>query len=161
MTCPLCESTATTERADRTELGYRRFHCRVCMREFNERTRTLFSRLQYPTDVVCLVVLWRFRYKLSLWDLAEMSLQCGLAFTFEAVQAWEAKLAPLLAETLPKRRYGTAGKSWSVDETMCRCKGAGALGTVPSTPMGISSMRGSAIQGTSPQPRRSSAPPRG
>jgi hypothetical protein len=38
-----------------------------------------------------------------------MSLQRGLAFTFEAVQAWEAKLAPLLAETLPKRRYGTAG----------------------------------------------------
>jgi hypothetical protein len=27
--------------------------------------------------------------------------------------------------------------------------------------MGISSMRGSAIQETSPQPRRSSAPPRG
>jgi putative transposase len=61
MTCPPCESTATTERADRTELGYRRFLCRVCMREFNECTRTLFSRLQYPTDVVRLVVLWCFR----------------------------------------------------------------------------------------------------
>jgi transposase-like protein len=81
------------------------------MREFNERTRTLFSRLQYPTNVVCLVVLWRFRYKLSLWDLAEMSLQRGLAFRFEAVQAWGVKLAPLLAETLPKQRYGAAGKS--------------------------------------------------
>jgi transposase-like protein len=107
------------------------------MREFNERMGTLVNRLQYPTDVVCLVVLWRFRYKLSLRDLAEMSLQRALAFMLEAVQAWEAKLAPLLAETLLKRRYGTAGKSWSVDETVYRCKGAGALCTVPSTPIGI------------------------
>ncbi len=34
MTCPHCESTATTQRSDRTELGYRRFHCRYCRRVF-------------------------------------------------------------------------------------------------------------------------------
>jgi putative transposase len=56
MTCPHGESTATTERSDRTTLGYRRFRCRDCSRVFNERTGTLFNRLQYPTDVVCLVV---------------------------------------------------------------------------------------------------------
>jgi putative transposase len=77
MTCPHCESTATTERSERTELGYRRFRCRYCQRVFNERTGTPFYRLQYPTDVVCLVVLRRFRYKLSLRDLAEMFLQRG------------------------------------------------------------------------------------
>ena len=33
--------------------------------KFNERTGTCFNHLQYPTDVVCLVVLWRVRYKLS------------------------------------------------------------------------------------------------
>jgi hypothetical protein len=78
MTCPHCESTATTKRPDQTELGYRRFRCRDCRRGFNERTGTPFNRLQYPTDVVCLVVLWRFRYKLSLRDLAEMFLQRGI-----------------------------------------------------------------------------------
>jgi putative transposase len=61
MTCPHCESTATTERPDRTELGYRRFRCRACQRAFNEWTGTPFDRLQYPTAVICLVVLWRFR----------------------------------------------------------------------------------------------------
>jgi putative transposase len=67
MTCPYCESTATTERPDCTELGHRRVRCRVCKREFNERTGIPFNRLQqYPIDVVCLVILWRFRYKLSL-----------------------------------------------------------------------------------------------
>ena len=40
-------------------MGYRRFRRRTCQREFNERTGTSFNHLQYPTDVVCLVVLWR------------------------------------------------------------------------------------------------------
>jgi hypothetical protein len=74
MTCPHCESTAITERLDRTELGYHRFRCRDCQRRFNERTGTPLRRLQHPTNVVCLLVLWRFRDKLSLRDLAEMFL---------------------------------------------------------------------------------------
>jgi putative transposase len=106
MRCPHCASTATTERPDRTELGYRRFRCHACQHGFNERTGTPFNRLHYPTDVICWVGLWRFRYKLSLRDLAEMFLQRGLFFTQEAVREWESQLAPLLSATLRKRRYG-------------------------------------------------------
>jgi putative transposase len=123
MTCPHCESTATTERSDRTALGYRRFRCRDCKRVCNERTGTPFNRLQYPTDVVCLVVLWRFRYKLSLRDLAAMFLQRSLIFTHEAVREWESKRGPLLHETLRRRRYGAVGKSWYVDETYVKVQG--------------------------------------
>jgi putative transposase len=123
MTCPHCQSTATTERSDQTELGYRRFRCRACHRGFNERTGTPFNRLQYPTDVVCLVVLWRFRYKLSLRDLAEMFLQRGLIFTHEAVRDWETKLTPLLTEALRKKRLGAVRDSWYVDETYVRVQG--------------------------------------
>src|SRR2546425_12496042 len=83
MRCPHCESTATTERRERTELGYRRFRCDTCQREFNERTGTRFNHLQYPTDIVRPVVLWRVRYKLSLRDLPEMFLERGLVFTHE------------------------------------------------------------------------------
>jgi putative transposase len=82
-----------------------------------------FSRLQYPTEVICLVVLWRLRYKLSLWDLAEMFLQRGLIFTHEAVRDWEAKLAPLLSDVLRKRRHGAGGQSWYVDETSIKVQG--------------------------------------
>jgi putative transposase len=96
MRCPHCLSTATTERSDRTELGYRRFRCHDCGRVFNERTGTPFNRLQYPMDVVSLVVFWRFRYKLSLRDLAGMFLRRGILFTHEAVREWESKLAPLM-----------------------------------------------------------------
>jgi len=49
---------------------------------------------------------WRLRYKLSLRDLAEMFLIRGLVFTHEAVRDREAKLAPLFAEGLRKRRAG-------------------------------------------------------
>ena len=68
MRCPHGHSGHTQVRPERTELGDRRFRCRACTREFNERTGTLFTRLQYPSAVVCLVMLWRLRYKPSLRD---------------------------------------------------------------------------------------------
>jgi putative transposase len=123
MTCPHCESTVIAERPDCTELGYRRFRCRACKREFNERTGTPFNRPQYPTDVVRLVILWRFRYKLTLRDLAEMFLQRSLVFTHEAMREWESKLAPLLSRELRKKRSGAVGNSWYVDETYIKVHG--------------------------------------
>jgi transposase-like protein len=74
--------------------------------------------VQYPPDVICLVVLWRVRYKLSLRDLVEMFLERGVVFTHEAVREWEAKLASVLRETLRKYRRGKVGHSWYCDETV-------------------------------------------
>ncbi len=65
--------------------GYQTFRCATCRRTFNERTGTPFNFLEYPTDIVLLVVLWRLRYKVSLRDLAEMFLERGFVFTHEAV----------------------------------------------------------------------------
>jgi putative transposase len=109
--CPHCESGDTRERQERTELGYRRFRCRGCRREFDERTGTRFNHLQYPTNIVCLVVLWRVRYKLSLRDLPQMFLERGIVFTHEAVREWEVQLAPVLSEMLRKHRRGRIGQS--------------------------------------------------
>lgn len=72
---------------------------------------------------VCLVVLWRVRYKLSLRDLAEMFLERGLVFTHEAVQEWEDQFAPLLSELLRKHRRGRIGPSWYTDKTYMKVKG--------------------------------------
>jgi putative transposase len=118
MDCPHCQSSATTERPDVTARGCRRFRCRSCGRGFNERTGSVFNRVQYPPDVICLVVLWRVRYKLSFRDLTEMFLDRGVVFTHEAVREWEAKLAPVLSETLRKQRRGKVGRSWYCDETV-------------------------------------------
>jgi putative transposase len=60
-------------------------------------TSTAFTLLEYPTDMVLLVVLWRLRDILSLRDVAEMFLVRGFVFTHEAVRDWEARFAPFLA----------------------------------------------------------------
>jgi putative transposase len=123
MNCPHCHSSSTSEREGRTVHGFRRFRCRDCGRRYNERTGTVLNRVQVPTDIMFLVVFWRLRDKLSLRDLAEMFLIRGLVFTHEAVRDWEAKLAPLLAEGLRKRRAGKAGRCWHIDETYLKIAG--------------------------------------
>jgi hypothetical protein len=70
-------SAAVSERSEHTTQGYRRFRCRACGKQFNERSESLLNRTQYPSDVIALVVLWRLRYKLSLRDLPEMFLIRG------------------------------------------------------------------------------------
>jgi putative transposase len=126
MQCAGCGSAAVTERPERTARGYRRFRCRDCGRQSNERSGGLLNRAQYPSDVIALVVLWRLRYRLTLRDLGEMFLQRGLVFSHEAVRDWEAKLAPVLAGELRRRRRrkGSArGRHWHVDETYLKVRG--------------------------------------
>jgi putative transposase len=123
MRCVGCGSAAVSERPERTAHGYRRFRCRACGKQFNERSGGVLNRTQFPSDVIALVVLWRLRYKLSLRDLSEMFLLRGIVFSHEAVREWEAKLTLTLAETLRRRRRGKAGRSWLVDETYLKVQG--------------------------------------
>src|SRR3712207_3389674 len=126
MDCVCCGSTAVTERPERTARGYRRFRCRDCGRQFNERSGGELNRTQYPSDIIALVVLWRLRYRLTLRDLCEMFLIRGIVFSHEAVRDWEAKLAPVLAGELRRRRHGKGGtgrRSWFVDETYLKVRG--------------------------------------
>lgn len=120
---PHCAATITIEQHRRIALGYRTFRCGRCHRAFNERTGTAFNHLQYPTDLLLLVVLWRLRYKLSLRELAEMFLVHGFVFSHEAVRDWEARFAPLLTARLRAKRRGTAGTKWHADETYLRVNG--------------------------------------
>ena len=62
MPCPHCAAATTAERTKRTTLGYRTCRCHACRYTYNERTGTPFNSLEYPTDLVLLVVLWRLRY---------------------------------------------------------------------------------------------------
>src|SRR3954447_7182458 len=126
MDCVACGSAAVTERPECTAQGYRRFRCRDCGKQFNERSGTLLNHTQYPSDVIALVVLWRLRYRLTLRDLAEMFLIRGIVFSYEAVRQWEAKLAPAMAEELRWRRRGKGGargRRWHVDETYLKVGG--------------------------------------
>lgn len=123
MNCPYCTSPTTKEQTKKTSLGYRTFRCSDCRRIFNERTGTAFNFLEYPTDIVLQVVLWRLRYKLSLRDLAEIFVARGIVFTHEAVRDWETRFAPLIADQLRRKRRGQAGTCWHADETYIKVRG--------------------------------------
>jgi transposase-like protein len=123
MNCPHCTSPSAKEQHKKTTPGYRILRCSACKHLFNERTGTPFNFLEYPTDIVLLVVIWRLRYKLSFRDVAEMFLERGWSFTHETVRDWETRFAPLLADQLRVKRRGQAGRSWDVDETSIKVQG--------------------------------------
>ena len=120
MDCVACGSTGVTERPERTAQGYRRFRCRDCGTQYNERSGGLLNHTQYPTDVIALVVLWRLRYRLTLSDLPEMFLLRGIVFTQEAVRDWEAKLAPALPPRSPSSRQHSLAASAGVRRHLWR-----------------------------------------
>jgi putative transposase len=118
-----CDAADVSERREQTTQGYRRFRCRACGKQFNERSGGILNRAQYPSDVIALVIFWRLRYKLSLRNLPEMFLIRGIEFSYEAVRDWEAKLTPTLIDKLRWRRKERIGKGWCVDETYIKVNG--------------------------------------
>ena len=126
MNCVYCGSKAVTERREITARGYRRFRCRDCGRQFNERSNGVLNRTCLPSDIIAFVVFCRLRYRLTLRDLSEVMALRGIEVSHEAIRDWEAKLLPVMGDALRKRRHGTrrgAGISWYIDETYLKVRG--------------------------------------
>ena len=122
MACPFCKSKETKERKAKSKLGYRTFYCLGCQRKYNERKGSPYNYLEFPTEIVFLVVLWRIRYKLSLRDLAEMFLERGFEFTHQSVLNWENQFAPLITTKLKLKRKHNAARKIHIDETYIKIK---------------------------------------
>ena len=101
MDCVACGSGAVTQRREPTARGYRRFRCRDCGKQYNERSGGVLNHTQYPSDVIALVVLWRLRCRLILRDLAEMFLIRGIVFSYEACWCRDRRIE--------RRRVGSGG----------------------------------------------------
>ena len=97
MDCVGCSSGAVTERPDLTAKGYRRFRCRDCDQQFNERSDGVLNRASLPSDIIAFVVFCRLRYRLTLRDLSEIMLLRGFTVSHECIRRWEAKLLPIRA----------------------------------------------------------------
>jgi putative transposase len=126
MDCGGCSSPAVTEPPHLTAQGYRRFRCRDCGKQFNERIDGVLNRASLPSDVIAFVVFCRLRYRLTLRDLSEIMLLRGFTVSRDCIRQWEAKLLPVMEEALRKRRHGTgrrSGQSWYVDETYLKVQG--------------------------------------
>ena len=132
MDCVACGSLLVTERREVTAQRHRRFRCRQCGRQFNERSGGVMSRTCLPSDIIAFVVSCRLRYQLTLRDLSKIMALRKLEVSHEAVRDWEAKLVPVMRDELRKRRHGTlraAGISSYVDETYLKVHARGAICT--------------------------------
>ena len=126
MNCVCCGSDAVTERPEVTARGYRRFRCRDCGLQFNERSGGVLNRTCLPSDVIAFVVFCRLSKRLTLRDLSEIMALRGIEVSYEAVRCWKAKLLPIMGDELRKRRFATRrgpGASWYVDETYLKVRG--------------------------------------
>jgi putative transposase len=81
-----CSSAAVTERPDLPAHGYRRFRCRDCDSQFNERSDDALNRASLPSDIIAFVVFCRLRYRLTLRDLTEIMLLRGFTVSHESVR---------------------------------------------------------------------------
>ena len=54
--CPKCKSTELSLLKQRTSIGYKRFRCKSYRCTFNEFSGAVFNFLEYPTDLVLMVV---------------------------------------------------------------------------------------------------------
>ena len=97
MECVGCASAEVTERPDLTAQGYRRFRCRECGKQFNERSDGVLNRASLPSDIIAFVVFCRLRYRLTLRDISEIMLLRGFTVSHECIRRWEAKLLTVMA----------------------------------------------------------------
>ncbi len=115
-----------TVRPEVTARSYRRFRCRTCGRQFNERSDGVLNRTCRPSDIIAFVVFCRRHFRLTLRDLSEIIALRGIKVSREAVRGWEAKLLPVMGDAQRKRRHGSrrgSGASWHVDETYLKVRG--------------------------------------
>ncbi len=104
----------------------RRFRCRDCGRQFNERSGGVLNRTYLPSDVIAFVMFCRLRYRLTLRNLSEIMALRGIGVSYEAVRGWESKLLPVMGDELRKRRFAKRrgpGTSRYVDETYLKVRG--------------------------------------
>lgn len=130
MKCKHCSSTAIRQLKQKTNLGYHQYYCNICGKQFNERTGTPLNFVEYPTEVVMMVVFHYVRYKLSLNDVVEMMSLRGIHICHQTVHNWVQMYATLLAITLRKRRRSKScntrkksGKKWHIDATYIKVEG--------------------------------------
>ena len=86
MNCVCCGSKTVTERREVTAQSYRRFRCRDCGRQFNERRNGVLNRTCLPSDIIAFVVFCRLRYRLTLRDLSESMALSGVEISHEAIR---------------------------------------------------------------------------
>jgi IS6 family transposase len=82
-----------------------------------------FKWRQTAPELILCAVRWYLRYSLSLRDVEELFAERGLAADHTTIWRWVQRYGPELEQRL-RRHIKPTNKSWRVDETYIRVKGA-------------------------------------
>jgi len=123
MNCPHCDSKFTRLLRQKTVLSYEQYRCHGCGKQFNERTGTALNFIEYPTEVVMMVVHYYYRFKVSLDDVVELMVMRGFELCHQTVHNWVQIFGVELGIKLRARRKGKAGGKWHADATYVCIKG--------------------------------------
>lgn len=123
MNCPHCLSAKTSEINAPTKLGYKQYRCHYCAKQYNERTGTNLNNIEYPTEVVMMVVHYYYRFKVSFDDVVELMAMRNISLSHQTVHNWVQTFGIELGLKLRKRRNGKCGKKWHADATYINIKG--------------------------------------
>ena len=123
MDCPHCQSKNTRELTQTTLLNYQQFCCRKCGKQYNERTGTPLNFIEYPTEVVMMVIHYYYRFKVSLDDVVELMMMRKIHLSHQTVHNWVHIFGVELGLKLRAQRQRKVGKKWHSDATYVCIKG--------------------------------------
>jgi len=83
----------------------------------------LFKWRHFEPEIILLCLRWYLRYSLSYRDLEEMMIERGLSVDHTTIYRWVQRYAPVL-ERRCRAKLKPTNKSWRVDETYIKVKGA-------------------------------------
>jgi len=123
MDCPHCQSTNINRINKKTALGYRKYYCCTCGRQYNECTGTKLNFIEHRTEVVMIAVHYYYRFKVSLDDVVELMAMRGFHLSHQTVHNWVQTFGVELGLKLRHNRQGQAGKKWHIDATYIKIEG--------------------------------------
>ena len=123
MDCPHCLSKNTRQLKHKTSLGYQKYCCRCCCKQYNERTGTKLNFIEHMTEVVMLVVYHYYRFKLSLDDVVELMALRGISLSHQTVHNWVQTFGVTLGRKCRSKRKGKSRKKWHIDSTYLKVEG--------------------------------------
>jgi len=82
-----------------------------------------FNGMRFPPDVILVCIRWYAAYPLSYRHLEEIMDERGVSVDHSTVNRWAIRFLPLI-EKLSRKHRRKVGRSWRMDETYIKVKGA-------------------------------------
>ncbi len=80
--------------------------------------------MRFPIEVILVCIRWYAAYPLSYRHLEEMMEERGVSVDHSTVSRWATRFLPLLENIFRRKYKRSVGRSWRMDETYIKVKGA-------------------------------------